>query len=268
VHSNEKSDKNGMVMSLAMFHVGVSLTLVAAYESGLATVTQQDDAGSWNVLYRAQSHSQPVLSLDVSPTLEYFFTSGADAVIVKHPIPRADPTDTTSPLAQPSVNVKTSRPNNGKSLLSAAFATEPQPLKPTQKAIIEVQTQPLKITNTKHSGQQGLRIRSDGKIYATAGWDSKVRVYSAQTMRELAVLKWHQVGCYSVAFANVDLTHLDSSGPKGKAGVAESIVDGVISSIPKLVDITVKDRRIKQVKATHWLAAGSKDGKISLWDIY
>merc|ERR1711939_357892 len=61
-----------------------------------------------------------------------------------------------------------------------------------------------KSIDTKHAGQQGLSIRSDGRIFATAGWDARVRVYSAKTLKELAVLKWHKEGCYSTAFADVD----------------------------------------------------------------
>ncbi|PNS18796.1 hypothetical protein CAC42_5335 [Sphaceloma murrayae] len=34
--------------------------------------------------------------------------------------------------------------------------------------------------HTGHSGQQGLRVRSDRRILATAGWDGRGRVYSAE----------------------------------------------------------------------------------------
>ncbi|KIW36180.1 ASTRA-associated protein 1 [Exophiala oligosperma] len=64
-------------------------------------------------------------------------------------------------------------------------------------AIIEHQTDSSSSIKTKHAGQQGLSSRSDGKIFATAGWDARVRVYSTRTMRELAVLQWHQQGCYA-----------------------------------------------------------------------
>jgi hypothetical protein len=47
-------------------------------------------------------------------------------------------------------------------------------------------------------------VRSDSKIFAAAGWDARIRVYSAKTMRELAVLKWQKGGCYAVAFATID----------------------------------------------------------------
>ncbi|RAK79955.1 WD40 repeat domain-containing protein, partial [Aspergillus fijiensis CBS 313.89] len=58
--------------------------------------------------------------------------------------------------------------------------------------------QPAKVVKTRHAGQQGLRVRSDGRILATAGWDSRVRVYSCKTLKEVAVLKWHREGCYAV----------------------------------------------------------------------
>jgi hypothetical protein len=30
----------------------------------------------------------------------------------------------------------------------------------------------------------------------------------------------------------------------------------------------IKEQRSRKAQLTHWIAAGSKDGKISLWDIY
>lgn len=107
--------------------------------------------------------------------------------------------------------------------------------------------EPAKVVNTKHSGQQSISVRSDGKIFATAGWDTRIRVYSAKTMKELAVLKWHREGCYAVAFGEV----LEQEG-NGEDGVM----------------ITAEERRRERVKAVHWVAGGAKDGKVSLWEIY
>ena len=48
-----------------------TLTLVAGFEDGVATVSQQlrqdGGGGGWAVVYRCAAHSQPVLSLDVVP---------------------------------------------------------------------------------------------------------------------------------------------------------------------------------------------------------
>jgi ASTRA-associated protein 1 len=300
-----------MVMSLALFHLGDSLTLITAYENGLATVFQQDDQGSWDLLYRAQSHSQPVLSLDVAPSREYFLTSSADALLVKHPIPQQQEVATVStqpgtPSAEvvdetPDAGAPKPGPGKGKSLLSAALAAAgPQPAGvggvPPKKRVVEVQTQPLKILNTKHSGQQSLCIRSDGRIFATAGWDAKVRVYAAKSMRELAVLKWHTVGCYAVAFADLlpssgeekggqdpSSTKVEDAAPRGGTfaqdgeesvdggqhqNTAVSAASGAVVPTGRTGELTAKERRIKHATEAHWLAAGSKDGKVSLWNIY
>lgn len=120
-------------------------------------------------------------------------------------------------------------------------------------------SRPLKSTETKHSGQQSLHVRSDDKIFATAGWDGCVRVYSAKTMRELAVLKWHKQGCYALAFA-------DLSSQQTETFESENRHSGGEQASTTLQ--TVGQRRETRAQTTHWIAAGSKDGKVSLWDIY
>jgi WD40 repeat protein len=120
-------------------------------------------------------------------------------------------------------------------------------------------SQPVKINETKHSGQQSLHVRSDEKIFATAGWDGCVRVYSAKTIRELAVLKWHKQGCYALAFA-------DLSSHQTETSEGENIQPG--DEQVSMTLQTVGQRRETKAQTTHWIAAGSKDGKVSLWDIY
>lgn len=112
-----------------------------------------------------------------------------------------------------------------------------------------------KVYQTKHAGQQSLTIRSDGKIFATAGWDGRARVYSTQSMKELAVLKWHKEGCYAMAFAEL-LEAASSSADDNESGTVTKRA------------LTVSEQRTAKAKSTHWLAVGSKDGKVSLWDIY
>ena len=121
-------------------------------------------------------------------------------------------------------------------------------------------TQPLKQTKSKHSGQQSLQVRSDDKILATAGWDGRMRVYSAKTMRELAVLKWHKEGCYALAFADLKPQNVESPKQENNGGEETQLTTSVTE--------TVEQKRNLKAQMTHWLAAGSKDGKVSLWDIY
>ncbi|KAL4734079.1 WD40-repeat-containing domain protein [Aspergillus similis] len=237
--------KTGMVMAVQLTRSFSSedLHVAAAFEDGTVAVfacrgafhdnRPSVDAGGtwrWERLYLTKPHSQPVLSIDLAPSRDYFISSSADAVLAKHPIPPLDGPD--------------------------------------------ARETPLKSVNTKHAGQQGLRVRSDGKIFATAGWDSRVRVYSCKTMKELAVLKWHKEGCYAVAFADIPTAPTEATKlantmgelPEGTSNIDESAVmhhEGNQSSLAQIQ----RERSLK-VQKTHWLVAGSKDGKISLWDIY
>ncbi|DAA72929.1 TPA_exp: Uncharacterized protein A8136_4854 [Trichophyton benhamiae CBS 112371] len=256
VISPEKEINTGMVMALEMFipPEGEDLYIVSGYEDGSAMVhacrgainrlliAEEDNSNSswnWELLYTNRPHSQPILSLDISPCLERkcFITSSADAMIVKHAIPRLPPT------LEPDVT-------NIRSAVESAH---------------------LKAVNTKHSGQQGLRIRSDDKIFATAGWDNRIRVYSCKSMKELAVLKWHKEGCYSIAFAQVNMDTGDIGTTRGAIGPntmqEDKSTDLTIRNEPRSL-AEIKQQRSIKAQLTHWIAAGSKDGKVSLWDIY
>ncbi|KAL9582701.1 MAG: hypothetical protein Q9212_003146 [Teloschistes hypoglaucus] len=191
-----------------------------------------------------------VLSMAILPSRDGFLSSSADAVIAKHPLP----------------------------VMSGVWKTE---------------LKPFKVIKTKHSGQQGLDVRSDGKIFATAGWDARVRVYSCKTLKELAVLKWHKVGCYATAFAEIaeccpvktepklqvkqeDVPikqeveeEEEAAAPiiKQEEDQVENQGDGALTHQTAAVT-TVQQRREAKAQSTHWLAAASKDGNVSLWDIY
>ena len=275
-----------MVMALSISANGPRLTLIAGYENGIAIAAQfSPDTAQWTVKYQAKSHSQPILSLDMSPDKDFFITSGADAVIAKHPLPALDQSDGVAPgfSAQKTTNPQQPGPSSDpkgtadkktRSLLSAALQNESSSVNQpalTASSNNQVQTEPLKTVNTKHSGQQSLRIRSDGRVFATAGWDNKVRVYSTKTLKELAVLKWHQAGCYAVAFAEIDspdISKADSTETQEPNDQAAEEGTSALTVIPKLVELTVRDKRIKEAKSAHWLAAGSKDSKVSLWAVY
>lgn len=124
---------------------------------------------------------------------------------------------------------------------------------------------PLKVLQTKHSGRQGLQVRSDGRIFSTAGWDARIRIHSAKTLNELAVLKWHKEGCYATAFAEIDPS-VSGSAPQEMQTSTPASQEAVTSQTSSLS--IVQQRRNVRAQSMHWLAAGSKDGKISLWDIY
>ncbi|XP_058826680.1 guanine nucleotide-binding protein subunit beta-like protein 1 [Topomyia yanbarensis] len=80
----------------------------------------------------------------------------------------------------------------------------------------------------KNAGVHRVRIRKDLKVFASAGWDGRVRIFSWKSLRPLAVLTEH----------------------KGE-----------------LMDIVYSDEKVSMWKAVIMAAAGS-DGQISLWDLY
>lgn len=286
IHTVRLGQENGMAMALALVWLSDALTLIVGYENGLAVVAQLSLSGdgSWAAIYRTKSHSQPVLSLDVAPNREYFLTTGADAVIAKHPllqqVPRVkgtvqDATGTTfsevGSEKMPSKAGGDAGPETEKkqpsSALSALLGNHESVARPVPLEEPEIKSQPIKVIDTKHSGQQGVRIRSDGRLFATAGWDSKTRVYSTKSMREVAVLKWHAVGCFSVAFADITL---DESSHDVDTNTKSTDDDPASTTtvVPRLLKMTVKERRVKRATDAHWLATGSKDGKVSLWDVF
>lgn len=260
-------------MCLALLQHENILTLVAAFENGYATVQRLEADGQWVTTYNSQAHSQPVLSLRVYD--DFFITSSADSIVAKHPIP----IDLFFPLQNPETPQSTERvveiiddEPKATSLLSAGLkSSSSKATKATSKKGIAWKD-PIKTINTKHSGQQSLDIRSDGRIFATAGWDSKVRVYSIKTMKELAVLKWHQVGCYAVAFADVkisDKAKKESTYTTQQENENKSTKSHTTRTTSLVrAGLSVKEQRIATARQTHWIAAGAKDGKISLWDIY
>lgn len=98
-------------------------------------------------------------------------------------------------------------------------------------------------------------------------------------MKELAVLSWHKTGCYATAFAQTDLVVLapaPRTEPKepelvsGSTLSAEREYEGglALTKQQSSVVVSIQQRREDKAQNTHWLAAGSKDGKVSLWDIY
>ncbi|CAD6589509.1 MAG: ASTRA complex subunit [Alectoria sarmentosa] len=162
-----------------------------------------------------------------------------------------------NPHTQPVLSI-TIAPSKDHFITSSADAMIAKHPLPICKSIWNTELKPLKVIQTKHSGQQGLQYRSDGKIFATAGWDAHTRVYSGKTMKELAVLKWHKVGCYGTAFAAVEqAADRDDAEDDGQAANEQS---SVVKTVPQ--------RRDQRAQGTHWLAVGAKDGKVSLWDIY
>ncbi|CAG8433211.1 523_t:CDS:2 [Ambispora gerdemannii] len=116
-------------------------------------------------------------------------------------------------------------------------------------------------------------IRSDSKIFATAGWDARrvffdeynknVRVFSAKNLKPLAILSYHNESVHALAFA--ELLNLESDrNVKDTSKLANKDQNlEVCDSNNNLEDIANE-----QQPKHHYLVAGGKDSRISLWEIY
>jgi WD40 repeat protein len=309
-----------MVMAVKLVHHSVSSTtlILSGYEGGLTAIHQLPSGDARNVrpaqlIYLSQPHSQPILSLDVSPDAKTYYTSSADAVIAAHVIPditcatgvteEAIPQRGNYHVANNEVSSESeaasgvqkkvsssthSTPEHGSpvppqspslsfakqpvassqkqptvaaglsSLLSSATPSTKVKSTPPTPSSISIQL-PHKTTSTKHSGQQSLRMRSDGRIFATGGWDSKIRIYSSKTLKEVAALKWHKEGVYAVDFAQV-LVAEDLKIVEEQDGEEQSMTQTGLGKLQR--------QREEQMQLKHWIVAGAKDGKVSLWEIF
>ena len=221
----------------------------------------------WSCIYRSRPHSQPVLSLAPSPapvSIEEHrlcISTAADAVVAKH------------------------RLSTGSGIAHAGFAADELVLREPGDV---AETEPVRLFRTGHAGQQGARVRDDGRICATAGWDGRVRVYAGAGLREVAVLKWHKDGCYAVDFAGVQPStsaagrmttatgFLDACQESGSGEAdGQSSAEGALVAASESAETVVRAeptlsarRRDASVRSKHWLAAGAKDGKVSLWEVF
>ena len=69
-----------------------------------------------------------------------------------------------------------------------AFRVEPGLLKP--HGALEVSCPSIDELD-QHQGVGQLALRPDGKVLASAGWDYRVRIFSAKSLKRLAVLRYH-----------------------------------------------------------------------------
>ena len=56
-----------------------------------------------------------------------------------------------------------------------------------------------------HAGIDDIAVRRDGRIWLLSGWDGRVRLFDAKKKKPLAVLKHHNGGIHTVAFAENDI---------------------------------------------------------------
>ncbi|KAF9576339.1 Guanine nucleotide binding protein (G protein), beta polypeptide 1-like [Mortierella alpina] len=233
------------------------LHMIVGYEDGSVVLYQENLLRSTNgrklsgakskrimdVVWTVKCHREPVLGVDLSSDMRFAVSVGSDNALIKY------------------------------NLFGA------------QQGVPEFKQVPLK-TN----GIAEVKVRNDNRILALAGWDGRLRIFSARTLKPLAVLQHHREGLYcldlahiheaggvsvtdtgSTANINNDETQ-DDAGKHKESTQPQDIVseDGSESESGSEDDsdeeAAVADRRLWSKR--HWIAAGGKENRISLWEIY
>ncbi|KAI8602695.1 WD40-repeat-containing domain protein [Dissophora ornata] len=257
---NKDSEVTSKALQMLVGYEDGSVTLFR--ESTLPATERQRPTGAgakqkrkMDILWTIRCHREPVLALDISHDMQYAVSCGSDNVLARYN-------------------------------LAGQLQGVPEV---TQIAL-------------KSNGIADIKIRSDNKIIGLAGWDGRIRVFSAKTLKPLAVLKYHREGLYCLAFAvvrdrkpsaegiEVEQTRATSSdetrggsklsssttgdgdrdpGSEGNnMGESESEGDDSGSDSDEGSDLedALEGRRVWSKR--HWIAAGGKENRVSLWEMY
>jgi WD40 repeat protein len=69
----------------------------------------------------------------------------------------------------------------------------------------------------KNPGISDVKIRSDGKLFGTCGWDGYIRLFSVKKLQPLAVLSYHEgSGVHTIEFGPVDSGTICTASKDGK----------------------------------------------------
>ncbi|KAF9301956.1 ASTRA complex subunit [Mortierella antarctica] len=237
-----------------------TLHMLVGYEDGSMTLFRErahvKSKRSMEVVWTIKCHREPVMAMDISSDHEYAVSCSSDSLLVKYRL----------------------------------FGQ--------LQGVPETIQEPLKTT-----GVADVKFRNDNRILALAG----IRVFSAKTLKPLAVLQYHREGLYCLGFANVELELKDRMENEAEATMndqddqddqnkdisvqpssqASQDIDTQNPPLPVAVDDdsdsqdsddsddsdddsdledSLKSRA--EWSRRHWLVAGGKENRISLWEIY
>ncbi|KAG2227993.1 hypothetical protein INT45_012017 [Circinella minor] len=159
-------DKHGLCMTVKLFYLMKELYILTGYEDGSVALWNVSylNEKKLNLVWLVKEHTAPVLDVAVERnTFGFAISTSGDNQIVKY-----------------------------------ALSSQQQQQGQGQESNVVI-----KKSSIKKSGLAAIDIRIDGKIFATAGHDGRIRVFSCKSLQPLAILSYHRDSVYSVAFASV-----------------------------------------------------------------
>jgi hypothetical protein len=93
----------------------------------------------------------------------------------------------------------------------------------------------------------------------------------------MAVLKWHKEGIYATDFGEILECIPSNDTPGQEPGVSGT--SDILNSRNQEAAVSLKQSRLGglkrvqqqregQIQTKHWVVAGAKDGKVSLWEVF
>lgn len=179
--SSVLSKNHGMITALR-FHSNFSHpllsgpTLLCGFEDGSLVFF---DLRTFQHLGSLKHHSEPLLTIDISPTSSSFITGGADSLL--------------------------------NSYTSQNSANEVEDIGEPKSDFLQRSHHQI----LRSPGTGSLSYRSDGRVVVSAHWDGTARLWAAKKLKPLAVLRHHRESVFGTAFGGCD----DSSEGAGKSPI-------------------------------------------------
>jgi len=121
-----------------------------------------------------------------------------------------------------------------------------------------------------HEGLAEVCLRADRRLFATAGWDHRVRLFDCATMQPLAILHEHTstVQCLAMDGRIVRKQKKPQRNLQPFSRSSENVEEKEAMSVKDEPEIAAYEESDSEAVGCGLLASGAKDGRIAVYNLY